>query len=89
MQLQKTVRKAKNVKVDMIIGVDRKFSYLLGYKTKRVWHKVQDVVQDNVRNVRYLVVRNQYGSLDFLRKGINESVPVKVHPNTKLHRAKK
>ena len=86
MQLKKTVRKAKHVNVDMIIGIDivRK-----DVGKVRVYRKVQDVVVDRVRGVRYFVTRNSSGKLEFLQRNINSIVPVKVHPNTKEHKARR
>ena len=87
MQLKQTVRKAKNIDTDMIIGIDE-FSKP-NNKLKRVWRKVQHIVNDKMRNVRYLIVRNGSGNLEFLKRNINAIVPVKVHPNTKEHKAVK
>lgn len=97
MQLKKTVRKAKHVGIDMIIGIDttvktgytNKVTGLFATKKKRVYRKVQDVVYDNVRCVRYFATRNSSGNLEFLKKNINDVVPVKVHPNTKEHKAQR
>lgn len=86
MQLKKTVRKAKHVTYNMIIGIDE-FRKDVG-KT-RSYRKVQDVVVDSVRGVRYFATRNSSGNLEFLKKNINDIVPVKVHPNTKEHKARR
>ncbi len=98
MQLKQTVRKVDNVYTDMIIGIDTTVK-MRGYtckatgkcitRKKRVWRKVQDVVTDRVRGVRYFATRNGSGNLEFLKKNINDIVPVKVHPNTKEHKAKR
>lgn len=94
MHLKKTVRKAKNVTTGVIIGVgtlrmvpNKKIGYRM--VEKREWRKVQNVVDDNIRGVRYFATRNSSGNLEFLKKNINDIVPVKVHPNTKLHQAKR
>jgi hypothetical protein len=91
MQLKKTVRKAKNVSCDMIIGIDE-FRKDTG-KT-RVWKKVKKVVKRKqvikgkpVTSV-YLAVNKNCG-LQFISLLSDDIVPVKVHPNTKLHKAKK
>lgn len=97
MQLKKTVRKAKHVGIDMIIGIDTqvkvgiscKITGLPLTKMKRVYRKVQQVVNDKVRGVRYFATRNSSGNLEFLKKNINDIVPVKVHPNTKEHKAQR
>lgn len=86
MQLKKTVRKVKHIYTDMIIGIDV-FRKAVG--KVRVYRKVQDIVTDRVRGVRYLATRNSSGNLEFLKKNINDIVPVKVHPNTKEHKARR
>ena len=98
MQLKRTVRKAKHVTHGMIIGIDTT-TRVLGITIKatgkcpvrkvRVYRKVQDVVVDCSRKVRYFVTRNSSGNLEFLKKNINDIVPVKVHPNTKEHKARR
>lgn len=99
MQLKQTVRKAKHVSIDMIIGIDTttrvqgsSISKATGkrpVRRVRVYRKVQDVVYDSVRGLRYFVTRNSSGKLEFLQKNINDIVPVKVHPNTKEHKARR
>ena len=92
MQLKKTVRKAKHVGVEMIIGIDREVQVSRtnsSTRTKRVYRKVQGVVYDDVRDVRYFATRNGSGNLEFLKKNINDIVPIKVHPNTKEHKPRR
>ena len=86
MQLVKTVRKAKNVTFDMIIGIDE---HRKDIGKTRVWRKVQYAILDKVRKEKVFAVRNSSGRMEFLHRDLNSIVPVKVHPNTKLHKASK
>ena len=91
MQLKKTVRKAKHISPDMIIGIDEVGINKVTGKVERRWHKVRNVINDDIisKSLVYFIIRNRSGKLEFLKRNVNAIVPVKVHPNTKEHKAQR